>query len=65
MKTISIYPAYLSAEFAEVLGMLTDLHLLHLLTQTGTITSTCRSSEENKEKTSTALVKISENAIGS
>ena len=31
---------YLPTEFTEVLAVLTDLHLLNLLTQTGTITGT-------------------------
>ena len=34
--------ANLSAELAEVFGVLANLHLLDLLPQTGTITGTCR-----------------------
>jgi hypothetical protein len=34
--------AHLSAELAEVFGVLTDLHLLNLLPQTGTVPCACK-----------------------
>ena len=37
----------LSAELADVLGVLRDFHLLHLLTQRGTITGSVLSDDSN------------------
>lgn len=42
--------SYLSAELAEVFGVLTDLHLLDLFPQTGTISCACKTNTEESEK---------------